>query len=132
MVHDLCNYVMYGNASADAYEFSGFDTFITTNRINKAVGGAAFSSLSTLDDLIDRNIELQGMDHKKAFIMSPRMLSRASQLLTNVRLNQVLPVIFHRSTSPVGGGSTPTAMFRLLCLRHVGPVLLSRLMLSDR
>lgn len=90
LVHDMCNYVKYGNAGADIYEFSGWDTFITTNRIGNTRGGVAVSNLSILDDMLDRNIELQGMEHHKVFIMSARMLSRFSQLLSNVRLNQGL------------------------------------------
>lgn len=89
-VYDLENYVLYGNAGANAYEFSGLDTFITTNRTNKAVGGVALTSLATLDDLIDTNMEYQGISHRKALVMSPQMLSKVSQLLTNVRLNQGL------------------------------------------
>lgn len=89
-VYDLANYILYGNATANAYEFSGLDTFIVTNRTNKTVGGVVPTSLKTLDDLIDANIENQGLAHKKAFVMSPQMLSKFSQLLTNVRLNQGL------------------------------------------
>lgn len=87
-VYDLENYIQFGNASSNTYEFSGWDTFITTNRTNLALGGVVPTSLKTLDDLIDANLEKQGMSHNKAFIMSPQMLSKFSQLLTNVRLNQ--------------------------------------------
>lgn len=89
-VYDLENYIMYGNAVANPYEFSGLDTFVLTNRSNQAVGGAVPTSLNVLDNLIDTNLDYQGMSHKKAFIMSPYMLSKFSQLLTNVRLNQGL------------------------------------------
>lgn len=89
-VYDLENYILWGNASSNAYEFSGIDTFITTNRFNKTVGGEVPTSLSILDDMIDANMDYQGIDHKKAFVMSPQMLSKFSQLLTNVRLNQGL------------------------------------------
>lgn len=87
-IYDMENYIMYGNATANPYEFDGLDTLIVTNRVNQAVGGAVPASLSVLDDLIDRNLDQQGYDHKKAFVMSPQMLSKFSQLLTNVRLNQ--------------------------------------------
>lgn len=87
-VYDLENYILYGNAGANPYEFSGLDTFIQTNRINKTVGGVVPSSLKVLDDLIDTNMDNQGISHKKAIYMSPYMLSKFSQLLTNVRLNQ--------------------------------------------
>jgi len=89
-VYDLENYILYGNAGANAYEFSGLDHFIQTNRINKTVGGVVPTSLKTLDDLIDTNLDYQGISHKKAIYMSPYMLSKFSQLLTNVRLNQGL------------------------------------------
>ena len=96
LVHDMCNYNFYGNGpmtvttgvvtgSGNVYEYNGFDFFIATNRIQNAAGGTAIVSLATLDDMIDRNIELQGINHNKAFFMSPRMLSRISQLYTNVR-----------------------------------------------
>ena len=89
MVHDICNYNMYGNgnATSNTYEYSGFDTFIDTNRIVNGAGGVALTSLSQLDDLIDRNLELQGSEHKKAFFMSAGMLSRASQIESTVRKN---------------------------------------------
>lgn len=89
-VYDLENYILYGNAGANQYEFSGLDHFVTTNRINKTVGGVVPTSLKTLDDLIDTNLDYQGISHKKAIYMSPYMLSKFSQLLTNVRLNQGL------------------------------------------
>jgi hypothetical protein len=96
LVHDMANYNFYGNGpmtvttgavvgSGNLYEYNGFDYFISTNRIQNASGGTAITSLATLDDMIDRNIELQGINHNKAFFMSPRMLSRISQLYTNVR-----------------------------------------------
>ena len=103
LVHDMCNYAKYGNALADQYEFSGWDTFISTNRIIEAQrGGAVVSSLGILDDMIDRNFDLQGMEHHKAFIMSSRMLSRFSQLLSNVRLNQGLTGTLSQVNIPGG------------------------------
>lgn len=115
-VHDLCNYILYGNAGSNVWEFSGLDTFVTTNRTNKAVGGAVPTSLKELDDMIDLNFELQGMEHKKAFVMSPQMLSKFSQLLTNVRLNQGLSGTF--SQVDIGGG------WRLNAYRDV-PIIVS-------
>lgn len=91
-VYDMANYCVYGNAGATSnpYEFSGIDTFITTNRTNEVVGGVVPTSLNFLDTMLDANFEKQGMNHRKAFLMSPQMLSKCSQLLTNVRLNQGL------------------------------------------
>ena len=87
-VYDLEHYILYGNAIANAYEFSGWDNFIATNRVQSIAGGVVPTSLATLDTMIDENLERQGDAHKKAFIMSAKMLSKFSQLLTNVRLNQ--------------------------------------------
>lgn len=87
-IYDMEHYTLFGNESANAYEFSGLDTLVTTNRINKGIAGVVPTSLKELDDLIDANLDNQGYDHKKAFVMSPYMLSKFSQLLTNVRLNQ--------------------------------------------
>ena len=82
---DLRNYVLYGNATANPYEFDGLDRLITTNRINNAVGGVVPSSLAVLDDLIDRNITKGGAGHRKVFGMSPQMLSLLSRMETTVR-----------------------------------------------
>jgi hypothetical protein len=91
-VYDVANYIVYGNggATSNAYEFSGLDTFITTNRTQNARGGAVPTDLSFMDNMLDANFERQGMNHRKAFMMSPQMLSKVSRLLTNVRLNQGL------------------------------------------
>lgn len=103
-VYDMANYIVYGNGgtTSNPYEFSGLDTFITTNRIQQARGGAVPTSLKFLDDMLDSNFERQGMNHRKAFMMSPQMLSKASQLLTNVRLNQGLTGNFSQVDVPGG------------------------------
>lgn len=87
--YDLASYILYGNASANAYTFDGLDTLIETNRVNTVQGGAAVSALNVFDEMIDRNMSKQGAKHNKVFVMSPYMLSRLSQLITqtNVRLN---------------------------------------------
>lgn len=87
-VYDMENYIMYGNKGANPYEFDGLDAFIKTNRTNNVVGGVIPPNLKTFDDMIDANMDYQGIGHKKAFVMSPYMLSKLSQLITNVRLNQ--------------------------------------------
>jgi hypothetical protein len=93
-VYDLENYLLYGNAGSNPYEFSGLDTFIQSNRINKTVGGVVPTTLKDLDDLIDMNLDYQGSAHNKAIYMSPYMLSKFSQLLTNVRLTVSNPMTF--------------------------------------
>lgn len=89
-VYDMVTEIMYGNDNADAYQWPGLDSFIATNRVNQAYGGAVPTDLSFLDDMIDRNLVRQGASHRKAFLMSPYMLSKVSRLLTHVRLNQGL------------------------------------------
>lgn len=88
-IYDLINYILYGNASANAYEFSGLDYFVSTNRSNEVLNGATIT-LAKLDAMIDASTVAGGNKHNRAFVMSPFMLSRISALLTNVRLNQGL------------------------------------------
>lgn len=89
-VYDLVTLLMYGNDDADAYQFPGLDRLISTNRVNQAVGGAVPTDLSFMDDMIDQSLIRQGASHRRAFVMSPQMLSKVSRLMTNVRLNQGL------------------------------------------
>jgi hypothetical protein len=90
-VSDLCYYLHFGNKDfTKDVEFDGLEKHVTTNRTNQARGGAVPSSLKFLDDMIDKSNRKKGNRHKRAFKMSPEMLSKVSQLLTNVRLNQGL------------------------------------------
>lgn len=89
-IYDMVNYILYGNASANAYEFSGLDTFITTNRVQGEQYGDTPTSLKFLNDMIDASNRKGGAKHNRVFVMSPEMLSKVSELLTNVRLNQGL------------------------------------------
>ena len=114
-VYDMEHYTFFGNESANAYEFSGLDTLTATNRVNKGIAGVVPTSLKELDDLIDANLDNQGFDHKKAFVMSPYMLSKFSQLLTNVRLNQSMGQM---STVDLNGG------WRLNAYRDI-PIIMS-------
>ncbi len=88
--YDLAYYTVFGNEDANSYEFDGLDKLIATNRTNEAVGGTVPTSLKFLDDMIDENIIRQGANHRKAFLMSAKMQSHISRLLTNVRVNQGL------------------------------------------
>lgn len=88
--YDMATYIIHGNAEADSYTFSGVDRFVETNRIAEPVASAVPTDLSFLDNMIDENLERQGANHDKAFLMSVRMLSKVSSLLSNVRLNQGL------------------------------------------
>jgi len=89
-IYDMINYILYGNKGANSYEFDGLDTLIATNRTIQARYGSTPTSLKFLDDMIDKSNRKGGAKHKRAFVMSPEMLSLVSQLLTNVRLNQGL------------------------------------------
>lgn len=100
-VIDLIHYLYYGNANmktiinsvieqSDTYEFNGLDRFIATNRVEKGRGGVVPTSLKELDDMIDASNRKGGAKHRRAFMMTPEMLSKFSGLLTNVRLNQGL------------------------------------------
>ncbi len=80
---DLRNYITYGNADGNAYEFDGLDKLIQTNRVANYNG--KFTDLSVLDDMIDNYIRLEGNGQKAAFGMSPEMLSSISRLETTVR-----------------------------------------------
>jgi hypothetical protein len=98
---DLINYIKYGNKDSNAYEFDGIDKMISTWRRN--FGGTKPTSLDILDYCIDRSNRRGGARHRRAFLMSPEMLSKFSQLLTNVRLNQGLSS-GGMSQVDVGGG----------------------------
>jgi hypothetical protein len=86
-VLDIIFYSLFGNKDANSNEFDGIDKMIATNRLN-SVGVP--TSLSILDNMIDKSNRKGGARHRRVFGMSPEMLSKFSQLLTNVRLNQGL------------------------------------------
>ena len=89
-VYDLVTLLHYGNDQADALQFPGLDSLITTNRVNQVRGGVVPGDLSFMDDMIDQSLIRQGASHRRAFVMSPQMLSKVSRLLTNVRVVQGL------------------------------------------
>lgn len=89
-VYDMIIYMLFGNKVANSYAFDGLDFFIQTNRTNEAQGGVVPTTLAFLDTMIDANMDKQGAAHRKAFVMSPQMVSKISSLLTNVRLVQGL------------------------------------------
>jgi hypothetical protein len=86
--YDIITALLWGHAKPNKYGIDGLDALIETNRNNNAIGGEVPQSLSFLDDMIDQNIEKQGAAHVKCFLMSPKMQSAVSRLLTNVRLQQ--------------------------------------------
>lgn len=90
-VYKLDYYALYGNADANAYEYSGYDRLVTTNRYNDGFSAGVPTvpaNLTFLDKMIDASNRKGGHLHKRAFIMTPEMLSKVSSMLTNVRLNQ--------------------------------------------
>jgi hypothetical protein len=90
-VSDLINYLYFGNKNFTGnYEHDGLEVFISSNRNNQARGGVVPTSLGFLDSMIDTSNRKKAQLHRRAFMMSPEMLSKVSQLLTNVRLNQGL------------------------------------------
>ena len=80
--------MIWGNAGANAYEYSGLEQYVTSNRVD--FGDAVPTTLNFLDAAIDASNRKGGSRHVRSFLMSPEMLSKVSQLLTNVRLNQGL------------------------------------------
>jgi hypothetical protein len=95
-VHDLIAYNLWGNKEANEYEYSGLDSLISTNRTQGGRTGVVPASLKVFDDMIDENIDLAGTAHDKVFLMSSKMASVFSRLITSVRDNR-----------PVGGVATP-------------------------
>jgi len=89
-MYSLNYYNLYGNATANAYEPSGLDTFITTNRFNGFSSGAPTvpTDLTFLNKMIAASDRQGGIRHERVFYMSPEMLMKVSSLLTNVRLQQ--------------------------------------------
>jgi len=91
-IHDFITELYFGNENVDQYQWTGLDSIIGANgfgnRVNQAQGGAAVTGLKVLDDMIDSNTRRQGARHRKAFVMSPEMLSAISRILSNVRLVQ--------------------------------------------
>jgi len=86
--NDLAVYMLYGNADADAYTFDGLDKFIATNRTNEVVGGVVPTNFTALNDMIDASNRKKGHAHRRAFIMSPELLTKFSELYTQVRDNR--------------------------------------------
>lgn len=86
--NDFAAYLLYGNKDADAYTFDGLDKFIASNRVNEAVGGAVPTTFVALNDMIDASNRKKGSAHRRAFVMSPEMLTKFTSLYTQVRDNR--------------------------------------------
>lgn len=86
--NDMATYMIHGNAGADTYTFTGIDRFISTTRTIETWGGVVPTNLTPLDNMIDASNSKKGQSHRRAFIMSPQMLTKFSSLLTQVRDNR--------------------------------------------
>lgn len=86
--NDMAAYMLYGNKGADAYAFDGLDYFIASNRTNETWGGVVPTNLSGLDDMLDVSNRKKGAPHRRAFVMSPEMLTKYSSLYTQTRDNR--------------------------------------------
>ena len=86
--NDFAIYMLYGNRNADTYTFDGLDYFIATQRTNEVLGGIVPANLSSLDNMIDSSNRRKGSPHRRAFVMSPEMLTKYSGLYTQVRDNR--------------------------------------------
>ena len=86
--NDMASYILYGNKDADAYTFDGLDKFISTNRTNETWGGVVPTNFQSLNDMIDASNRKKGSPHRRVFDMSPEMLTKFSELYTQVRDNR--------------------------------------------
>ena len=89
-VLDMIYYLVWGNKTANPYEYDGLEQLISSNRVpfSNAAGGAVPTDLVFLDNMIDASNRKGGNRHDQVIGMSPELLSKVSSLLTNVRLSQ--------------------------------------------
>ena len=86
--NDLATYMLYGNADADSYTFDGLDKFIASYRQNETYGGTVPTTFSELNGMIDSSNRKKGGAHRRVFEMSPELLTKYSELYTQVRDNR--------------------------------------------
>lgn len=89
--YSLESYLMFGNANADGYQFSGFDRFIVSNRFNDGFSSGlptVPTNLVWLDSMIDRAVRKKQKLSDLAIVCSPEMQSLISRLVTNINLWQ--------------------------------------------
>ena len=86
--NDMATYFLYGNKDADSYTFDGLDKFIASYRQNEVAGGAVPTDFSELNGMIDQSNRKKGAAHRRAFVMSPELLTKYSELYTQVRDNR--------------------------------------------
>lgn len=85
--------ILFGNASADAYQFSGIDTFLSSDAVAKTAissGGNIANvdgvvTLTDLDNMIDAATAARGVDTDPyVFVASKPMISKISGLQTKI------------------------------------------------
>jgi len=76
--------VLWGNSTADAYQFDGFDTSISTNVYD--INGPI--SLQVLDDMIDNSDEHGGANHERMFVIGSKLRSTLARILRD-RFHQI-------------------------------------------
>jgi len=103
-VNDLIYYMLYGNKDSNAWEFDGLEKFINTKRVNEVRGGVVPTDTTFLDSMIDHSNRKGGASHRRAFGMSPEMVSKVSRLLTN-NVRVIQPITGAGLTQvDIGGG----------------------------
>lgn len=71
--------VLWGNASADPYQFDGIDNLVASNVID----WGAPVSLALLDQMIDASDDAGGEGHPRAFILGNKIKSSLTRILRN-------------------------------------------------
>lgn len=83
--YDMRTYMLYGNSGADPYSFNGIEKRISTDRRTLTGLDKVQTNLALMDSMVDNNADFQGNDHRRVFLMSPKMLSATSRLWTTIR-----------------------------------------------
>lgn len=79
---------IWGNATADAYQFNGLDAMISADATDNIFDVDGTITLSTLDNMIDAVEESAGVDRDpKLFVMSNKMISKIAGLETRVGMD---------------------------------------------
>jgi len=84
---DMVYHCYFGNVGANPREFDGFDRFVQTNRIPLARGGEVPTDLQLFSDALARSNEKGGLNHRRAFILSPTLWFYFNNLISYIRVN---------------------------------------------
>ena len=85
MIWDLITSMYFGNSAADAMDFDGIETLVTTNRTDQVRGGVTITGLDVLDDMIDKSDRAGGATHSRVLLTSPEMISALTGYETTIR-----------------------------------------------